>query len=129
MTSLARLNLLLMAALVAHTLDHGLNQPARELPASADAIGALGFVIVAISSVIAIRRSAAAPAASMVAGTATVVGLLAVHLTPYWWGFVSDPLWRFGANGLSWLLALLPLGLGVALAVAGARSLPIHSHR
>lgn len=129
MTSLARLNLLLLATLVAHTLDHGLNQPARELPASADAIGAAGFAIVAISSVVAIRRSAAAPAVSVVAGTATVLGLLAVHLTPSWWGFVSDPLWGFGANGLSWLLALLPLALGVSLALLGAKSEPVHSYR
>jgi hypothetical protein len=129
MTVLARLNLLLLAALVVHTLDHGLNQPARELPASAGAIGALGFVVVAISSVLAIRRSPVAAAASVAAGTATVLGLLAVHLTPYWWGFVSDPLWTFGANGLSWILALLPLGLGLGVAVAGARSPAIHSVR
>ena len=124
MTTLARLNLLLMAALFAHTLDHGLNQPARTLPASADVIGIAGFVIVAISAVLAIRRSPAAPIAAVLAGSATVLGLLAVHLTPYWWEFVSDPLWDFGANALTWVLTLVVLGLAAALAVAGARSLP-----
>ena len=124
MTTLAKLNLLLMAALVAHTLDHGLNQPARTLPASADVIGILGFAIIAVSAVLAIRRSPAAPLASLVAGSATVLGLLAVHLTPFWWSFVSDPLWDFGANALTWALTLVVLGLAATVAIAGARALP-----
>ena len=128
MTTLAKLNLLLLAALAGHTLDHGLNQPARTLPATADVIGIAGFAIVAASAVLAIRHSRAAPLGSVLAGTATVLGLLAVHLTPYWWEPVSDPLWDFGANGLTWVLTLAVLGLAVWVAAAGARSLPARRH-
>lgn len=124
MTTLAKLNLLLLAALAGHTLDHGLNQPARTLPATADVIGIAGFAIVAASAVLAIRRSPVAPLGSVLAGSATVLGLLAVHLTPYWWEPVSDPLWDFGADGLTWVLTLVVLALAAAVAVRGARELP-----
>lgn len=121
MTLLARLNLLLLALLVAHTLDHGLNQPARDVPASGTAIGLAGFALLAASSVLALRRSPLAPATAIVAGLATVTGIVAVHLLPGWWGFVSDPYWDFDANALSWALALAPLLAGIWLAAAGFR--------
>lgn len=123
MSALARLNLVVMATLVAHTLDHAANQPARDVPASAGVIGVAGLVIVAVSAVLAIRRSPAAPVAALFAGGITALGIVAVHLLPHWWGFVSDPYWDFGANALSWALALVPLLAGVALATAGARAL------
>ena len=122
MGRLAHLNLLVLALLVAHTLDHALNQPARPGPESGTVIGVLGFVIVAGSSLLAIRRSPNAPAAAVVAGSATALGILAVHLMPAWWGFVSDPYWDFDANAPSWTLALAPLAAGVVLAVAGAQA-------
>ncbi len=74
MTTLARINLLLVALLVAHTLDHGLNQPARAVPASGTAIALFGFVVLATSAVLAVRRSPLAPAAAVVAGLATALG-------------------------------------------------------
>ena len=123
MTTLARINLLLVALLVAHTLDHGLNQPARAVPASGTAIALFGFVVLATSAVLAVRRSPLAPAAAVIAGLATAFGILAIHLLPDWWGFVSDPYWDFDANALSWVLALAPLLAGIWLAAAGAREM------
>ncbi len=123
MTHLARLNLLLFALLVAHLLDHGLNQPMRDGPASGTAIGLAGFVLVATSTVLAVRRSPLAPGAAVLAGGATALGIVAIHLMPRWWDFVSDPYWDFTANALSWALALAPFLVGVALAAAGARQL------
>ena len=38
MTRLARLDLLLFALLIAHTVDHAVNQPARDLPATGTAV-------------------------------------------------------------------------------------------
>jgi hypothetical protein len=121
MTRLAALSLLLLATLVAHTLDHALNQPVRDGPASGTAIGIAGFAIVAAASVLALRRSPHAAAASVFAGAITAFGIVAVHLLPGWWGFVSDPYWDFEANALTWVLAMAPLAVGLALAVAGAR--------
>lgn len=82
MTTLARLNLLLFALLVAHILDHELNQPVRELPASGTAVGVAGFALVATSAVLAVRRRPHAPAAAVVAGGATALGVVFVHLFP-----------------------------------------------
>jgi hypothetical protein len=122
-TSLARLNLLLFALLIAHTVDHAVNQPARDLPATGTLVGVAGFALVAASSVVALRRSPAAPVASVVAGGLTALGIVAIHLAPAWWDAVSDPYWDFSANAVSWLLALAPLVCGVALAAAGAAQL------
>ncbi|MGI9021565.1 MAG: hypothetical protein ACR2G3_12760 [Solirubrobacterales bacterium] len=124
MTRLAGLNLLLVALLVAHTLDHGLNQPARDVPPTGTAIALAGFLALAVSSVLALRRSPLAPAAALLAGGATVLGLIIIHLLPGWWDLVSDPYWDFDANALSWALALAPLAAGFLLALVGARALP-----
>ena len=122
MNRLARLNVLLMGLLVAHTLDHALNQPARDVPASGGLIALAGFTLVAASTVLALRRSPFAPTAAVAAGLAVALGILAVHLAPGWWGFVSDPYWDFDPNALSWLLAIAPALGGLALAAEGARS-------
>jgi hypothetical protein len=123
MTALARVNLLLFAALVAHSVDHAVNQPVRELPASATVIGVLGFVVVAASAVAALRRLEIAPAASAFAGIATALGVAAVHLFPSWNELVSDPYADFGANAISWALAIAPLAIGLWLAALGLRAL------
>ena len=92
MSRLARINLLLLALLVAHTVDHGVNQPARDLPASGTVIAVTGFFLLAASSVLALRRSPLAPVAAIVAGLGTALGLVAVHLLPGWWGLHQRPL-------------------------------------
>ncbi len=50
----------------------------------------------------------------------TAIGVVAIHLLPYWWGFVSDPFWDFHANALSWLIVLATLGAALAVAAIGA---------
>lgn len=123
MTGLARINLLVFALLIAHTLDHAVNQPARDLPATGTFVGVAGFVIVAASTLLALRRSHWAPAAAVLTGSATAAGILAVHLAPHWSGAFSDPYWEFGANAGSWVLAIAPLAGGLLLAWTGARLL------
>ena len=59
--------------------------------------------------------------AAIVAGLGTALGLVAVHLLPGWWGYISDPYWDFDANAITWALALAPLLVGLWLATAGAR--------
>ena len=120
MSRLARANLILFALLVAHTLDHALNQPSRNLPASASFIGITGFLLAAASTTLAVRRSPLAPSASLFAGSITALGVVAVHLLPSWWGFVSDPFWDFHANALSWLILLALLGASLVVAALGA---------
>ena len=123
MTALAKANLLLFALLIAHTADHAVNQPARDLPATGSLVAVAGFSLVAVSSVLALSRRPQAPAAAVLAGGATVLGIVAIHLAPSWYGEISDPYWDFSANALSWALVVAPLVAGAALAALGARQL------
>jgi hypothetical protein len=123
MTSLAKANLVLFALLTAHTVDHAVNQPSRDLPATGSVLGIAGFVIVATSAMLALRRSPAAPAAAVFAGVATTIGFLAIHLLPAWSEPISDPYWDFAANAASWALLIAPLAAAIALAVIGMRRL------
>lgn len=122
MTKLARLNLLVFALLGAHTLDHAINQPQRNLPATGGVIALIGFLMVATSAMLAIRRHPLAAAASAFAGAATAGGFIAIHVLPTWSGAVSDPYWDFNANAISWFFLAAPLLASIALAIEGARA-------
>jgi hypothetical protein len=122
MDPLARIGLLLFGLLGLHTIDHAVNQPSRDLPALAGVVGLLGFAIVAIAVVLALFGNSAAPGAAVLAGAATVVGFLVVHLLPDWTP-LSDPYWDFDANALSWILIIAPFATAIWLTVAGVRRL------
>jgi cytochrome bd-type quinol oxidase subunit 2 len=128
MTRLARANLLLFALLAAHTLDHAVNQPARDLPPTGGVVGLLGFLIVAGSAWLAVRRSDRAALAGVLAGSLTALGFVAVHLLPSWSHAISDPYWDFSANPLSWVLLLAPLAAAVALTAIAAQQLGRSPH-
>jgi hypothetical protein len=121
MTRLAQLNLLVFVLLVGHVVDHSVNQPTRDLPVTGGLFGIAGFVLVAASATIALKRSPWAPAVSLYAGAMTAIGFVAIHLLPQWSGAISDPYWDFDANALSWVLLLAPLAASLALVAAAAR--------
>lgn len=123
MSKLAKANLILFALLVAHLVDHAVNQPTRDLPSTGTVAGLAGFVIVAASAVLAIRRSPSAPAAAIFAGVATALGFVAIHLLPSWNAQISDPYWDFSANALSWVLLAAPLIAALGLIALGASEL------
>lgn len=123
MSALAKANLLVLVLLVAHTLDHAINQPSRAQPESAALVGLLGFVIIGASSVLAIRGSKRAPLASLFAGMVTFWGVVAVHLAPQWWEWLSDPYWGFATNAGNWISLVALLAAAAWLEVAGIRAL------
>jgi hypothetical protein len=120
-TRLAKANLLLFALLIAHLIDHAVNQPARDLPATGSAVAVIGFAIVAASTVLAVRRSPLAPEAAVIAGLGSALGFAAIHLIPDWSEPISDPYWDFSANALSWILVIAPILASLALAGLGLR--------
>jgi hypothetical protein len=122
-SKLARANLLVLGLLVLHVVDHGANQPSRDLPGSSSLVGAAGFIVVAASSVLAIRRSELAATASLFSGLATIFGFVVVHLLPNWWSWVSDPFWSFHPSALSWILLAAPILAAVYLSVLAAREI------
>ena len=123
MSKLARLSLLVFVLLAAHTVDHAVNQPSRDLPATSGLVGFAGFAIVAASTVLALGRSPHAPAAGAFAGLATIFGFVVIHLLPRFNDAISDPFWEFSANALSWALLVAPVVAAAALATAGLRDL------
>jgi hypothetical protein len=126
MTRLAKANLLVFALLIAHLLDHGFNQPSRDLPATGSAVAVIGFAIIAASTVLAVRRSPLAPQAAVIAGLGSALGFAAIHLVPEWSESISDPYWDFSANILSWVLVIAPIIASLALAVLGLRESMAH---
>lgn len=119
MTTLAKANLVLFVLLIAHTVDHAVNQPARDLPATGSIVAVVGFTIVAAATVLAVMRRPQAPIAAVVAGLVTTLGFIAIHLAPSWYFAISDPYWDFEANAISWALFVAALVAGLVLAALG----------
>ncbi|MGH2829332.1 MAG: hypothetical protein ACRDJM_02500 [Actinomycetota bacterium] len=120
-TSLARANLVLLALLVLHDVDHVANQPARHLAAAVVATGLLGIASVAGAAALSVRRHALAPLATVAVGVGNVAGFALVHLVPRWGAF-SDPYSEFEPNALSWALIALPMLAGLVAGLAGLRA-------
>jgi hypothetical protein len=104
---LAGSELLLFALLALHTVDHAVNQPARELPAGSGAIGILGLALVAAAIVAALFHVRHASLIGFLAGAGTLAGFAIVHLPGF--GPLADPYTDFSANALSWILLFAPM--------------------
>ena len=105
-------NLLLLALLVSHALDHALRQDAS-VPAGAQALGVVGMVAALTSLGLVAGASRRAPLATAIVGFSTAAGFVAVHLLPNWGPF-SQPYQDLGVDAVSWVGLLLPL-IGAAL--------------
>ena len=121
LTTLTKTNLLVLALLILHTVDHAIGQPTRDLPGSSSLVGAIGFVIIAVSAWLAIQRSPLAPEVSAAVGALTAFGVVIVHLAPSWWTWVSDPYWDFEASFTSWLSLIALLASALYLTAMGLR--------
>ena len=121
LSSLTKANLLVLALLIFHTIDHATGQPTRDLPGSSSLVGALGFAITAGSTWLAIQRSPLAPEVSAAVGALTAFGIIVVHLAPSWWTWVSDPYWDFEASFLSWLSLIALFASALYLTAVGVR--------
>jgi hypothetical protein len=85
-------------------------------------VGAIGFVMVAGSAWLAIHRSPHAPQVSAAVGLLTAAGIVAIHLLPSWWAWVSDPYWDFDVSFASWVSLIALLASSLLLAALGLRS-------
>ena len=119
MSRLAKIELLLFALLALHTVDHAVNQPARDLPAGSGLVGIAGFSLVAIAIVFALFRSRFSAPVGLFAGIGTLIGFVAVHLPGI--GPLADPFPDFDPNALSWILVALPMLASVWVAAVALR--------
>lgn len=121
LSALTKANLLVLALLVLHTVDHAASQPARDLPGSSGLVGVVGFAMIAGSAWLALQHSPVAPEVAAAAGALIAFGIVAVHLLPSWWTWVSDPYWDFEAGFTSWLSLLTLFASAVYLTAVGLR--------
>ena len=121
LSTLTKANLVVLGLLMLHTVDHAVVQDARVLPGSSSLVGAIGFALIAGSTWLALQRSPLAPEASAVVGVLTFAGIIAIHLLPSWWTWVSDPYWDFEAGFVSWLSLIALLASSVWLTALGLR--------
>jgi hypothetical protein len=118
-TPLGRAALLLVAADVAHAIDH--TRQGRDLAAEVYTAGVSGWIAMALLLVLIARghRLAAPYAAAL--GVAVAAGFLAVHLAPHWSAF-SDSYSDWEPDALSWALVVLPLLAAVNLVAQALRA-------
>ena len=121
MTKLAKSELVLFALLALHTVDHAINQPARDLPAGSGLVGIAGFALVAVAIVFALSRSSRSAEVGLFAGAGTVLGFVAVHLPGV--GPLADPFPDFDPNALSWILVAAPMLAAVWVAAVAVGEL------
>lgn len=118
---LAKSELFLFALLGLHTVDHAVNQPSRELPGGSGVVGLVGFAIVAVAIVFALRRGRLAAPVGLGAGLGTLAGFAIVHLPGV--GRLADPYLDFSPNAVSWLLLAAPIVASVVVAACAASDL------
>lgn len=112
-------DLLLVALLVVHTLDHALRQSAP-VPSETTAAGAAGFGAAVVVLGLALAGHRAAPAATAVVGLATAAGFVAVHLVPEWSAF-SQPYADIDVDAVSWAAMLVPAAAAALVGLVGLR--------
>ena len=115
-------NLLIVALLVVHTLDHVLRQEAP-VPSEAATAGTAGLVAALLAFGLALADSRVAPAATAFVGLATAAGFVAIHVFPEWSVF-SQPYADIEVDGLSWTAMLVP-----AFAAAGVGAIGVYAAR
>lgn len=124
-------NLALLAAVIAHGVDHALIQDRG--------VGALSFEVMlggasitavsAMSLLVALRGHRRAPLVALLAGPWVAAAVIVGHFIPHWSEF-SDPYKDADLDAISYVLALATAAAGVALAAVGviargARDVPL----
>jgi hypothetical protein len=116
-TALMVANLVLLATVLAHGVDHALIQERG--------VGALSFEVMLggasitavslVSLIVALRGDRRAPLVALLAGPWVAAAVIVGHFIPYW-GQFSDPYKDADLEAISYVLAAATAAAGVALA-------------
>jgi len=106
-------------------IDH-LRRGIAAAPPTLTYLSATHAVLIAIAVTMILRHRKHAPEATVVVGTASVLGLGYVHLMPTYWpavqdSFISGP--RIDVTWFSWMTMLLSISAAMVWAHAGSRAL------
>jgi hypothetical protein len=120
-------NLVLLALLAVHALDHSLRQEAP-VPTEASTLGTVGFVSVAVALGLSLAGHRLARPATVLVGLGTAAGFVAVHVLPDWGPF-SQPYADIDVDALSWVNMLVPalVALGAGLLALRGRAVAASS--
>lgn len=116
-------NVLLSATVLAHGLDHALQD--RGIGALTTEVRIGGFVnaiLAGLALVLALRRSQRALVASAVAGVTIAFGVVSAHFAPHW-SALSDPYSGLDLGALSWVAAGAEAAAAAGLAVVAISAL------
>lgn len=109
---------------VLHVLDHV--RQGRALAPEVTYPGTAVLVLAVVLTVLAFRHSPVAPAAAVVFGVVTALGLVAVHVLPHWSAF-SDSYLPLHLDAVSWLSLLTLLAAGITVGICGAAAMRVRS--
>ncbi|MEO7804628.1 MAG: hypothetical protein ABIS18_09950 [Actinomycetota bacterium] len=98
--TLVRANLVLVALLVLHDLDHV--RQGRSIALPVIAVGLVGLLATIGCLVLAAVGHPLAPQVSLLVGVGNVVGFAAIHILPRW-SVLSDPYPDVPVDAISWL--------------------------
>ena len=116
-------NLMLLATVLLHGLDHALIQD-RSLTELSFEVMLGGFVITAVAAlslVASLRADRRAPLIALLAGPWVATLIVVGHFIPHW-GEFSDPYADAGVDTISYVLAAATAGAGVAVGVVALMS-------
>ena len=116
-TALVVANLVLLAAVLAHGVDHALIQERGVGGLSFEVMlgGASITAVSVVSLVVALRGDGRAPLVALLAGPWVATAVIVGHFIPHWSEF-SDPYADADLEAISYVLALASAAAGLALA-------------
>ena len=118
--SLVTANIVLLAILVSHDLDHV--RQGRSLGMPVVMVGLVGLISAVVCLALTLRSHRWAPHASLLIGVGNVIGFVAVHILPKW-SPLSDPYPAVGVDAISWMNVGVAMLAAALLALAGGRAI------
>jgi hypothetical protein len=116
-------NVLLTATVLAHGLDHTLQERGIDALTTEVRIGGFANAVLAgLALVLALRRSQRALVTSAVAGVWIFLGVGSAHFAPHW-SALSDPYSGLSLGALSWVAAGAEAAAAAGLAVVAIGAL------
>jgi len=115
-------NLMLVALLTLHSLDHAVRQTAP-VPAEAAVAGTAGLAAALGALALSVSASRWAPAATAFVGLTTAAGFVAVHVLPEW-SVLSQPYADMDVDAVSWVGMLVPAVAAAGVSARAIRLLP-----
>lgn len=120
---LVRANVVLLAAVALHGVDHALQETGLGEVTTEVVLGGVAIGVVAlVSLVFALRAHRSAPVVAIAGGPWIAIAVVTSHFLPHWSAF-SDSYAEIGAGAISYVAAGAVVAAGLAVGAAGVAAL------